>query len=384
LTGDLRGLCFCIIIYFGLPCGICAMENVMNLKNYLVLDDYQLRRFEEMYERYKLLYNDPGNCSPMFIIDGPVEDPPPWEERLEDPLLMLKAHIDMLRPHLEIEDDRVPTARVEFGTAQVAAAFGCRLAVPTNSLPAAADHALKSARDVYEMDKPSLDAGWYGKLKKYTEIYLENLPEGMHIQHPDIQSAFNSAHLIRGNDILTDFFDDPEAVCALLDLVTDYMIDMVPHLKGMISAEEEWFFDWSAFWKGAARISNCSMHMISPEFFREFVLPRDMRLMKAVGGGRIHYCGTSGEVITEFFKNPEVTGLDYDSAYHSLWELSEIAPEKVTLLAPMSPDSEELRRLMAGDWPKKRNLIIKTSACSIEEAKELLQKLRRSVPDGVN
>ena len=32
----------------------------------------------------------------------------------------------------------------------------------------------------------------------------------------------------------------------------------------MISDDPDWFFDWGALWKGAARISNCSMHMISP------------------------------------------------------------------------------------------------------------------------
>jgi Uroporphyrinogen-III decarboxylase len=355
----------------------------MNLKNYLKIDGYQLSRFEDMYRRYKLMYLDPENCSPMFIINTPAENLPTWEEIIADPAVMLKYKLEVLKPHLEIEDDFVPAVRVEFGTAQIAAAFGCEMFIPPNNLPCAGNHVLKNAQDVYKMSKPDLNAGWYGKVKDYTEFFLENLHEGLHIQHPDIQSTFNSAHLIRGNDIFTDFYDDPEALDYLLDLVTDYMIDLVPYLKNMIRYDDEWFFDWGAMWKGTARISNCSMHMISPKFYTEHILPRDVKLMNAIGGGRVHYCGTSGEVINEFIKNPSITGLDYDGNHHNLWTLSDLVPKNFTLLQWSDPPEGQnytIDRLLKGDWPRKRNIILQVNASSIAEGKELLRKLRQSIP----
>ena len=355
----------------------------MTPKSDLVLDDYQRRRFEDVYARYRLLHDDPANCSPMFSIsvsgNGKATT---HEERLADPLVMLKSCLDSLKPHLEVEDDCVPTVRVEFGTAQVAAAFGCSIVFPENSPPAAGPSVMERAQDVYEMEKPPLDAGWYGKLAEWTEIWLENLPEGVHIQHPDIQSAFNSAHLIRGNDILLDFYDDPEALGALLDLVTDFMLDITRHVRSMITDDDEWFFDWSAMWRGQARISNCSMHMISPEFYRQHVLPRDVRFFDEIGGGRVHYCGTFGEVIREFFKAPSITGLDYDCPLHDLYELCEAAPPHVTLLLYVPTHYKLFHRLISGDWPKKRNLIIHSNASSVEEGKEVLDRLCRSVPGG--
>lgn len=354
----------------------------MTLKSDLILDDYQQRRFEEIYARYRLLHDDPAKCSPMFSISVPNGDQTTCEERLADPLLMLKSGLDGIKPHLEVEDDCVPTVRVEFGTAQVAAAFGCPIVFPENSPPAAGPHVMERAEEVYEMEKPALDAGWYGKLAEWTEIWLENLPDGVHIQHPDIQSAFNSAHLIRGNDILLDFYDDPEALGALLDLVTDFMIDITRHVRGMITDDNEWFFDWSAMWRGQARISNCSMHMISPEFYREYVLPRDVRFFDEIGGGRMHYCGTYSEVIDEFYEVPSITGLDYDGAHHDLHELCETAPPRVTLLVYAPDHSELFQRLVSGDWPRKRNLIIHTNAPSVEAGKEVLERIRKSVPGG--
>jgi hypothetical protein len=350
----------------------------MKFEHYL--DEYaaQLAACDDLYARYRRLYDDPKHCEPMFIVQTPLHDLPSWEERLADPWVMLQAEFDQLRPHLEIEDDRVPTVRVQFGTAQVAAAFGCAITQPPNSLPAAANHVLKRAEDVYAMEKPDINAGWYEKLWAWQALWLETLPEGVHIQHPDIQSAFNSAHLIRGNAILTDFYDDPVALDALLDLVTDFMIDVTRHAKAMISDDPTWFFDWGALWRGTARISNCSIHMIRPSFYRDHVFARDRRFFEAVKGGRVHYCGSPDAVINDFFSVPLISGLDYDFQYHDLWSLSERAPENVTLL--QSAHGQTLRRLLDGDWPNKRNIILMVSAPSVEAGRDLLSALRASVP----
>ena len=354
----------------------------MNLKTYLRIDDSDRARFEELYARYRMLHAAPPQCRPMIIISTPVDGLPTWEERLADPLVMLAADLDQLRPHLELQDDRVPTVRVQFGTAQVAAAFGCRIVIPENNLPAAGDHVLARAEDVYGLALPALDAGWYGKLAGWTAIWQEHLPEGVHIQHPDIQSAFNSAHLIRGNDILTDFYDHPTELDLLLDKVTDFMVAILKHTKAAISDDPDWFFDWGALWKGAARISNCSMHMISPRFYREHVLARDIRFFEQVGGGRMHYCGTSKKVIDEFFKVQAITGLDVDTGLHDFYELCGRAPAHVVVMPtmPFKRDSVEVQRMLAGDWPAKRNIIVSVEAGSVEEGRALLRQLRSSLP----
>lgn len=353
----------------------------MDLKNYLPIDDGQLQRFEDMYARYRLLHDSPESCRPMIIVNTPV-NAPSWEARLADPVVMLRSELDGLRPHLAVGDDRVPTVRVQFGTAQVAVAFGCRMHLPENNLPAAGSHVLARAQDVHQLAMPSLDAGWYGKLAEWTEIWKQNLPAGVHFQHPDIQSAFNSAHLIRGNDILTDLYDHPDDVHALLDKVTDYMIAITRHVKSAISDDREWFFDWASLWKGVARISNCSMQMISPEMYCEHVLPRDIRFFEAIGGGRVHYCGRTGSVIDEFFRIPAITGLDVDCGLHDFYALCGRSPSRMVLVptGTFTVDSPELQRMLRGDWPAKRNIIIPTYANSIEAGRDLLRRLRESMP----
>ena len=351
----------------------------MDLQEEFRISDHQLNRFEDMYKRYKMMYQDPANCSPMFFMIPPEAHEPSWRQCLADPLVMLRSRLNTLSFHLAVEDDHLPVVEASLGTGLVASAFGCNIHVYPDSPPAAGSSVLQNTSDVYDIEKPTVDSGWWPKQIRFVEAFLDNLPEGVHICHPDIQSSFNSAHLIRGNDIFLDFYDNPEALDVLLDLVTDYMIELTPYLKKMISTDTEWFFDWGSLYKGAIRISNCTMQMISPELYRNHILPRDKRFMKAVGGGRVHYCGNSGKVIDEFFKIPDISGLDYTVGYHDLWSLAERAPKQLTLCYWGDPDSQTIKKLLQGDWPKKRNIIIRLNVSSAEEAKAYLKRFRQSV-----
>ena len=160
------------------------------------------------------------------------------------------------------------------------------------------------------------------------------------------------------------------------------MIELVGWLNALNREDRAWFLDWGTLWKGQARTSNCSMQMISPAFYERFVLPRDRRLFAAIGGGRMHYCGAHAQVIRSFFSIPDLSGFDYDGNLHDLWLLSDMAPERLTLRQAIGYRSPTLARLLAGDWPRKRNLNLVFEAPSIEEGRALLGALRRSLECG--
>ena len=49
-------------------------------------------------------------------------------------------------------------------------------------------------------------------------------------------------------------------------------------------------------------------------------------------------------------------------------------------LTEIGRDSNTYERLVAGDWPLKRNIVLHVSAPSEDEGREMLEKLRKSVP----
>ena len=347
------------------------------MKEYLKVDDALLRHIKALRARYIKLYETPDDCQPAIIVNTPVELPC-WEERLADPMVMLRAELDSLRPHFAIGDDRVPSVRVQFGTAQPAAAYGCEIYVPPNSLPAAASHVLKRIEDACDLPEPDTDAGWYGKLHEWTDMWLEAIPEGIELQHPDIQSAFNTAHLVRGNDIFMDFYDNPEALDALLANVTGFMIKITRLLKSKISSDTRYFYDWGGMWAGTARISNCTMQLLPPEFYADHVMKHDKRFFDEVGGGRVHYCGNSREMAQTFFMLDNVSGYDVIVPYEAdpLDVCNEIPANKVPWIPVGGRESKACRDLLNGIVPQKRNIILQAEAPDVESAKALLNDLR--------
>jgi len=352
----------------------------MILKDIVIIDDYQQNRLNRVYDNYKTMYEDPENSTPMIIVDIPIENGPSWKDMFYDPYLMLEAELKNVKNHLLIEDDRVASIRVQTGCGHVSSAFGCDTHVCEKEMSCSVPGIIKNLEDVYNLQKPAKDAGLFKKIIEYTDIYIENLPEGVHIQHPDLQGPLNTANQLRGSDVFYDFYDDPDAVCYLMDIITDYMIEMLPFLKNMISTDKEWFFDYGALWKGTFRNNNCSAQMISPDMYKKYVQPRDIRLMESVGGGRLHYCGNTRGVLDEFLCDNTITGLDYDSGLHDMWEISSSAPKNLVLFQTLAHGSESYKRLISGDWPKKRNLIINTWAGTVEEGKAVLKELKQSIP----
>lgn len=351
----------------------------MNYRQYLTISDKKRRELEETRENYEKFSSDPENARPMILVFTPVQRSCTVREMTHDPRKMLQWGLDSIRAHLMTGDDAIPAVRVEFGTGQVAHAFGCGLYEPENDMPCAKNHILSSPEEAASLPLPSLTAGRFGELEEYLAFFRENAPDFVRMQIPDLQGPFNNAHLIRGNDILLDFYDAPEMVETLLQKVTDYQIALARRMKTLCAMDPDFFCDWGGWWKGSGRISNCSLHMISAGFYRQFVQKYDQQFLDAVGGGRIHYCGTHDNGLFDaFFSMRNLSGVDYDGAYHDLWELSEKAPRNLTLLQYMKP--AQIERLLAGDWPKKRNIILQVSAGSAEEGKDLLRRLRESMP----
>ncbi len=339
--------------------------------------DGQLENFQNIYKRYKGMYLSPDKAMPMFIINTPVKTHD-WEDKLFNVEAMFTDELKIIKAHADIEDDRVPATRVNFGTAQIAAAFGCEMYIPPNNLPCAKTHVLHDINDAVKMVKPAKNAGWYKRLFEFSEFYMENLPEGVEIQLPDTQGTFNNAHLIRGNDIIFDFYDYPQQLEYFLDFITDYLIELIKNLAPYTTNRDGWFFDWGSLWKGNGRISNCTVHLISPGMYRDFVLERDVRFLEGIGGGRIHYCGSYPEVIDSFIHLPPVTGFDYDDSLHDLFVISKMTPGNVPVSCWTHSGSKTMQKLLSGEWPEKRNIIIGVDAPSVTEGRILLNKLRKS------
>ena len=337
----------------------------------------------ELEDKYRKLYLDPEHCEPLVQISFPVPSEYSRTEQFHSREKMLSQQLLEAEAHTRVGDDYLSALRVNFGTAQIAASFGCGIQEMGDSLPACKSHVLDDMELVSELRCPTMKDGLNERLMEYQEYFMKQKPSWIPVQHPDVQSAFNSAHLIRGNDILYDFYDYPDETRALLAKVTDFMLLWIREVKGQITQDSEWFYDMGGLWKGGARISDCSLQFLSPELYREFVRQEDERFLAGVGGGRVHYCGSHGEFLPEIWSMKSVTSMEIDSQFHDIYEVCSRAPRNVVMMfcdwSNRPENGPWLEKLLRQGCPEKRNIVIQAKASGEEEAKRLYEKIKRAV-----
>ncbi|MFI3212959.1 MAG: uroporphyrinogen decarboxylase family protein [Eubacteriales bacterium] len=349
----------------------------MDFKNYLKISDAQYEKILKNTQDFRV-FHEVETSTPKVTVNLPGKNHFTTPELIGSPEIMLKNALDGIQNHIDVGDDYIPQARIEFGTGQVAHAFGCDMYIPEKSPVCNKNHVLKELEEIEHMEIPSIYAGWMEKVYEFTEFYMEHKPDIVRMQIPDYQGPFNNAELVRGTDILYDFYDSPEHVHMLLDKMTEYQIELTNYYRKLGNMEEGYFADWGVYWKGGARIANCSLDLISADFYHQFIKQYDEKFFQAIGGGRIHYCGGHDNgMIDGVCSTKGNMGLDLDSEFHDIWEICERIPKETVLL--MDLREEHLKRILAGDVPAKKNVIYTVGAPNVEAGRELYKRVKEQL-----
>jgi hypothetical protein len=110
----------------------------------------------------------------------------------------------------------------------------------------------------------------------------------------DLDGVLNTALQIRGQQLYLDLFDDPALVHHLFDVVTRTQIELALYVRGRTGScglscnRSIANVDPSMFLH-----SNCSVQMVSPAVYDEFLLPCERALAEALAPYGIHHCGNN-------------------------------------------------------------------------------------------
>jgi hypothetical protein len=99
-----------------------------------------------------------------------------------------------------------------------------------------------------------------------------------------MQGPFNLVHAMAGDEAFTAPLVEPEKFHAFMARVTDFWIAAAERLRAWIGPEclrplDRW-----------VRICECSVNLVSEGFYRDHILPHDLRIARHFGAVRIHPC----------------------------------------------------------------------------------------------
>ncbi len=257
----------------------------------------------------------------------------------EDPAVMTnfqeQTYYDQIK---SIDDDFVPYLMPWFGTIVAASAFGCQIEYPYKADPAANPryYPVVTHEDVENLEviDPEKD-GLMPTVLEFLRYMKENsfLPVG----YTDFQGPLTTANQLMGYDkLIYLMFDRPDLMHRLMDIVTDSLILWIKKQKEVIGEPLDWCISDQQVYMGkhgGVWFSDDDAVLMSPETYREFVVPYNSRVLKAFGGGALHYCGDATHHADSFLQMEGLKALNIYNLYNipSVVELQQKLGDKIAL-----------------------------------------------------
>ena len=277
-------------------------------------------RNEQVALRMKAVYEHRNVTAPKVIynmnywLDGENPEMIP-ADYFDAPAVMTRFQVDRMKRHIEtIDDDFIPFLFPWFGTGVVPSALGCEAIFHPNQDPANGKPVINDVSQIARLKKPDYyKDGLMPRVLETIDFMRENsvLP----ISVTDPQGPLNIALSICGVENLFIWMCMyPEEVHRLMDFCADVLIEWISLQKKHAGQPLD-----SGAWPhgmllpegfGGVWIADDDCTQISEEMYREFVVPYNSKVLKAFGGGTIHFCGSAHHQIDNFVATEGITGIN--------------------------------------------------------------------------
>jgi len=154
----------------------------------------------------------------------------------------------------------------------------------------------------------------------------ENAPEGVRISCPIAVGPLSQVDTIIGQDIWTLFYDQPDKIYALLLKITAVITKLLKLQKKIVCEPIDCMWTGPLFMSnGGVKIGNDSVVMLSPDMFREYIVPNIAELCRTFSGGYHHCCGYFPEHLKVVNEMPGITTLNMGEP--EKWDLPQVVNE---------------------------------------------------------
>ena len=253
----------------------------------------------------------------------------PYGEAFSDPTKMLVN--ELVGPYAPVgpspsiinsvlvKDDFPLQIRAFYGVGLMASLFGAESIVEGDRFPWARPIGLGDLKQQVARGIPGLDSSLFQRVLDTMGYYKEVLApyprcsQAIHITQPDLQGPFDIAAQLWGGEIFTAFYDSPEFLRELLDLLSETYVLACQKVasESTETVQDDFIYLHFTICRGRCLIKDDSSVMLSPKTYADFVRSVNEKVLREVGGGGIHWCGSGDHWRSEFLDTRGLLCLDW-------------------------------------------------------------------------
>jgi hypothetical protein len=277
-----------------------------------------------------------------------------------------------------LDDDSIPSVCPRFGIAEHAAWLGMDVRLQENTcLPTPIIHGPDDLKRI----RLSVDDRWFGYMQRGYQS-LQSLAQGLCVLSVrGTLSPMELANLARGDDLFTDFVDDPPFVHRLLDKLTDAIAWYFDHL---VSWTDELsgghVFMYGSLWlpsRTIGHLSNDAAMLCGPQVYREFGFPYEQRLVRRYDHCFYHVHNEKLHFLRDLVKLPDLLFVEVTNDPRSPRVVDDLdrvlwATEPANLMIQLT--SDELRQHVG--QLKCRNVVLNVQCRDRADAQDAVRLVR--------
>ena len=252
-----------------------------------------------------------NDSAPHIIYDvnywlfGELKENIPFDYCSEDPSSMVNYQLKKIDRHLQKYDDvYIPFLMPWYGTGVLGSGFGVPIKFLEYMDPAVDLALITDVGQLKDITKPNPEKDGLMPRALHAIDYMKkntDLPVGV----TDCQGPLTTALQVVGyENMIYWMHDHPNEIHGLMEMITDALIEWVKVQKqaaGQRVEDDAYVLGVkipSGF--GGVWISDDDSVIFGKELYQEFVVPYNSRVLKAFGGGAIHYCGNANQHIDNY------------------------------------------------------------------------------------
>lgn len=192
------------------------------------------------------------------------------------------------------EKNPIKRPLIDFGCVTLPALFGCKVLFAKNSSPTVKDLNL-SDDEITRLRVPDIENSYpLSDIAKQMDYFESKF--GFVVGDLDWDGALNLALHIRGPLLFEDFVSNPDMVHATVDVATKAMVKVVNYIQSRTGTTSISVTPIIADINPKLNVvSNCTVTMISPSHYEEFIFQYDKFLSRSLQPFGVHHCGSNME-----------------------------------------------------------------------------------------
>ena len=294
----------------------------------LIIIDYDKERIETGIKRQIMVQeNKEPDYLPLFL-HGKIPEMdrfPSYDRRDQfyDPEKMLYTLLWGCLSIIRGKADNIPCVRVNFGTGFLATVFGLEQQIFPDKMPWLKSHLEieKIMRMQIEDLEPLENKGLIPQWKQYTDFYREKLKDIPFIKMylPDTQGVFDLAHLVAGDIIFTEFYDNQDFINHLLFLTSHvYRFSSILMKYYLNEPVDSGYHGEIIMAHAGVRTCEDTTTLLSPQIF-EKIYPYFQKSISDFGAF-VHFCGNGRHLLQYFLNCPYVKIINFGNPEMFDWD----------------------------------------------------------------